>query len=401
VGFLRTHRRRRKRKPAAASTAAVAIFTTPTTPIIPIIPIIPITPIAAAAIAAAADIPAIRAALAAWFRAHQRRMPWRDQPSLYNTVVSEFMLQQTRVDTARPYFERWVARWPRFAALAAASEADAVKAWEGLGYYTRARNLRKLAIALAAMPAPPRTAKDWEALPGVGPYTAAAIASIAQGEAVAVVDGNVVRVLSRLAADSREFKDNGAAVKAFAAGAQALLDPAAPGQHNQAMMELGALVCLPRAPLCAGCPVSKFCAAARGGTPEDFPRLAPRRVEKLEVHRLWVVHEGRLLLQRHAAGAKRLSGLHEFPDARLFPEINDARLFPEIDLTAAPLARRKRAISNQQITETLHRLAATPALLRAIERTPGLRWVPLTTTALNALTLSGPHRKWLATLPRE
>ena len=332
-------------------------------------------------------ISALRAALGNWFLRHKRKMPWRDAPSLYRTVVSEFMLQQTRVDTVRPYFDRWVKRWPDFAALAAASEADVVNAWEGLGYYTRARNLRKLAIAVAALPAPPRTAEDWAEQPGVGPYTAAAIASIACGESVSVVDGNVVRVLSRLTADARVFKDNGAAAKAFAPLAQALLDPADPGQHNQAVMELGALVCLPRAPLCIVCPLMPFCAAAKSGAPEAFPKLTPRKIEKVKIARLWLVHGGSLLLHHHSARARRLSGLYELPDANSLP---DATPF------LPPIAARQRAISNQQITETIYRCEWTPSLARSIAAVSGLVWIPIGNLA--SITLSGPHRKWLAEL---
>jgi A/G-specific adenine glycosylase len=333
------------------------------------------------------DIAALRGALGEWFLRHKRKMPWRDEPSLYRTVVSEFMLQQTRVDTVRPYFARWVARWPGFGALASASEAEVVNAWEGLGYYSRARNLRKLAIAVAALPVPPRSAKDWADLPGVGPYTAAAIASIACGEAIAVVDGNVVRVLSRLVADERVFKDNGVAVKAFRALAQTLLDTADPGNHNQAMMELGALVCLPRSPLCIVCPLVRFCAGVKGGIPEDIPRFAPRKIEKVEISRLWIVHKGCLLLHRHGVGARRLSGLHELPAAEVLAGV---------PLNAVPFAIRHRAISNQQITETIYRSEWTSVLAKCITAESGLVWVPIRNLA--SITLSGPHRKWLSEL---
>ncbi|HEY9250772.1 MAG TPA: A/G-specific adenine glycosylase, partial [Rariglobus sp.] len=124
---------------------------------------------------------AFRQALLAWYRLHQRKLPWRTDPSLYKTVVSEFMLQQTQVKTVLPYLARWLEVFPDFAALAAASEEKVVKNWEGLGYYTRARNLHKLAKALAALPAPPRTREAWLELPGIGPYTSAAITSIAFG----------------------------------------------------------------------------------------------------------------------------------------------------------------------------------------------------------------------------
>eukprot|EP01034_Spumella_vulgaris_P018705 gene18705-23917_t len=137
-------------------------------------------------------------ALLDWYRLNARRLPWRDAPSLYKTVTSEFMLQQTQVKTVLPYFARWHAALPDFAALAAAPESQVLKLWEGLGYYSRARNLHRLGKAVAALPAPPRTPAKWQELPGVGPYTAAAITSISFNAPVACVDGNVVRILARL-----------------------------------------------------------------------------------------------------------------------------------------------------------------------------------------------------------
>ncbi|MDR1817035.1 MAG: A/G-specific adenine glycosylase [Puniceicoccales bacterium] len=344
----------------------------------------------------AAHITGIRAALLKWFddgrRSGRRPMPWRNAPSLYNTVVSEFMLQQTQVETVRPYFERWVARWSDFSALAGASEDEVVRAWEGLGYYNRARNLRRLAIAVAAMPAPPHSAAAWRKLPGVGGYTAAAIASIAQGEPVAVVDGNVVRVLARLTAEPAVFKDNGDAAKFFAPLAGRVLSPAHPGEHNQAMMDLGALICRPQKPLCSECPVSRFCAASKT-SPADFPRLRPRETQKVTVNRLWLVRDDKLLLQRHAAGARRLAALYELPLAeRVFGAAGERE-----DLVL--LARRRRAISNQQITENIFTpapaLPATPlpAVLDDGLASGEFLWASRAT--LQTLTLSGPHRRWI------
>ncbi|MFA5057971.1 MAG: A/G-specific adenine glycosylase, partial [Opitutaceae bacterium] len=248
-------------------------------------------------------------ALHAWYRRHHRRLPWREAPSLYGTVVSEFMLQQTQIKTALPYFARWLRELPDFAALAAASEARVLKLWEGLGYYSRARNLHRLARALTALPAPPRTPEAWRELPGVGPYTAAAVTSLAFDAPAACVDGNVVRVLARLTADTMEFRDGATAARHFAPLAGALLKPADPGTHNQAMMELGALVCTRHHPGCAGCPVRRFCAAARRGDPERYPRLARKKTGQRTVARMWCEHDGRLLLHRAAGDARRLANL--------------------------------------------------------------------------------------------
>jgi len=144
-------------------------------------------------------------ALHDWYRVNHRKLPWREAPSLYKTVVSEFMLQQTQVATVLPYFERWLRELPDFAALAAAAETRVIKLWEGLGYYSRARNLHKLGQAVAALPHLPRSVAEWQELPGIGPYTAAAIASISLGQPAACVDGNVVRILARLTADGFAF----------------------------------------------------------------------------------------------------------------------------------------------------------------------------------------------------
>ena len=149
---------------------------------------------------------AFRQALLGWYASAQRQLPWRSNPSIYKTVVSEFMLQQTQVKTVVPYFERWLEQFPDFAALASAPGEAVLKYWEGLGYYSRARNLHKLAKTYVALASKPATAAEWQELPGIGPYTAAAISSIAQNYPAAVVDGNVVRILARLTGDDRMFK---------------------------------------------------------------------------------------------------------------------------------------------------------------------------------------------------
>jgi A/G-specific adenine glycosylase len=331
---------------------------------------------------------AFRRALHAWYRLHQRRLPWRTQPSLYRTVVSEFMLQQTQIKTALPFFERWMTALPDFTALAAAPEAQVLKLWEGLGYYSRARNLRRLAQALPALPAPPATPEGWQDLPGVGPYTAAAITSVAFGTRAACVDGNVVRVLARLAADPTAFRDSATAARHFTPLADALLPSADPGTHNQAMMELGALVCRRHDPGCATCPVRRFCAAARLKNPEDYPRLARKKIHQHAVTRAWSENEGRLLLHRAASGAQRLADQHELP-APADLGLDDATV------RAGPLlARRRRGITNHQITESIHAVRLTAEQRHRLTANAALRWVPW--TDLDLITLSGPHRRWIA-----
>ena len=320
-------------------------------------------------------------ALLAWYRACRRRLPWREAPSPYRTVVSEFMLQQTQVATVLPYFERWMEALPDFGALAAAPEARVLKLWEGLGYYSRARNLHRLAKAVAAGPLP-RTAGAWLELPGVGPYTAAAVASIAFGEARACVDGNVVRILARLTRDATAHRDSASASKALAALAQELVNPEFPGDHNQAMMELGATVCSRRSPSCMVCPVADFCAAGKAGDPEAYPRLEARATERRFAIRVWCERGGALLLHGNSAGARRLASLHELPTAE------QAGIDPEKALAGALIARERRGITRYRIEESIHAAEAPKGALR-----PGLVWVPK--RDLESVAMSGPHRRWV------
>ena len=178
-------------------------------------------------------VSAFQQVLLNWYAAAKRPLPWRLNPSTYKTVVSEFMLQQTQVKTVIPYFERWMQQFSDFDSLASAPGAAVLKRWEGLGYYSRARNLHKLAKIYVTLSPKPETAVDWQALPGIGPYTAAAISSIAQGYPAAVVDGNVVRILARLSGDCRAFKSNGDAVAAFRQLADDLLNTETPGNPAQ------------------------------------------------------------------------------------------------------------------------------------------------------------------------
>ncbi len=321
-------------------------------------------------------------ALLAWYRLHARKLPWRESPSLYKTVVSEFMLQQTQVKTVLPYFARWLAELPDFAALAAAPEARVLKLWEGLGYYARARNLHRLARAIAARPSPPATAEAWRELPGIGPYTAAAIASISAGEQAACVDGNVVRILARLTADGREFRDSASAAREFTPLATELLARESPGDHNQAMMELGATVCLRANPLCTVCPVLAFCAAGRRGDAEEFPRLASKKIERRAVVRVWCERGGKLLLHRAAAGSRRLAELHELPTAE------QAGFDANAAARGGLLAKKTRTITRWHITESIY---TGPGKIPA--RSPELVWIPL--SRLDAVTFSGPHRRWV------
>jgi len=323
-------------------------------------------------------------ALAEWYAVARRPLPWRLRPGLYETVVSELMAQQTQIATMLPYYERWMRRFPDFEALAAAPAEEVLRHWEGLGYYSRARNLHRCAQIFVHMAQKPRSAAGWEELPGIGPYTAAAIASIALGQPVAVVDGNVVRVLSRLTGERRHFSGNAEAVKAFRPLAAALLDSQNPGQHNQAMMELGALVCLRGRPLCAACPVAAFCNGRAAGDAGDLPHIARRATERLEVNRVLCIEGGAILLHRIPEGAKRLAGQFELPLAE------ELGWKP----TGKALASRTRSITHFRIREQIHCLPRAPLPESGLP--PELRWVRI--EALDTLTLSGPHRRWIREL---
>ena len=325
---------------------------------------------------------AFQRTLLAWYRIHARPLPWRQDPSLYQTVVSEFMLQQTQVKTVLPYLARWLVEFPNFAALAAATEARVLKLWEGLGYYSRARNLHKLAQAIADLPVPPRTTAEWRELPGVGPYTAAAITSISFGAPAACVDGNVVRILSRLTADATLHRDSASASKAFAPFATSLLPAQNPGDHNQAMMELGATVCFRQNPLCTICPVLQFCTAGQRGDPESYPNLAAKRMEHVAVTRVWCERKGSLLLHLSAKTARRFANMHELPTAE------QVGLAPATVGAGKLLAKKRRGITRYQITESILAVPAPRGQL-----TTGLVWVPF--AELDVVILSGPHRRWV------
>ena len=254
-------------------------------------------------------------ALLDWFEENRRDLPWRRTGDPYRIWVSEVMLQQTQVRTVIPYYQRFLARFPDLATLAAAPLDDVLKHWEGLGYYARARNLHAAARALHgnAVPDDPERFGD---LPGVGSYMRAAVMSIAFGRPLAAVDGNVKRVLARAFAVAHAV-DRPAGIRALQALADDLLDRARPGEFNQAMMELGALVCRPRNPLCDSCPWAASCAALAAGAPEHYPLTSPKRAVPTARIAVGVVsRRGRLLITRRAESSM-LGGLWEFPGGKI------------------------------------------------------------------------------------
>ena len=257
--------------------------------------------------------------LLAWFASARRPLPWRSRRTPYTVWISELLLQQTRVDQALPYYSRFLARFPTLESLAAAPRHDVLKLWEGLGYYSRAIRAHETAKFLVERRGAkfPGTLDGLLELPGIGPYTAAAVGSLAFGLDVAVVDGNVARVLSRVVAHSGDVQSS-AGKKRMQELAQELLPLGRAGEFNEAMMELGALVCVPRGPKCPACPLRRVCAAAKEGDPERYP---VKRKKKSVPHKhvgagIVVDRRGRFLIAQRKEGSM-LGGLWEFPGGTL------------------------------------------------------------------------------------
>lgn len=255
-----------------------------------------------------AQVRSFRRALLGWYDQHRRDLPWRRDRDPYRIWVSEIMLQQTRVAAVLEHYARFMGRFPDVRSLAAAREASVLAAWSGLGYYHRARRMQQAArlIVRERRGVLPRSSEQWLKLPGIGRYTAAAIASIAFDEPVAVVDGNVERVLTRLMGDD-------VGKQSAWQRAAALLEPRRPGDFNQAMMELGATVCTPRAPQCLICPVNSFC-ETRG---VEDRRPQPARKSKETFYGLARKRSSVLLVQR-SPDASLMAGMWELPE--LSPE---------------------------------------------------------------------------------
>jgi A/G-specific adenine glycosylase len=324
-----------------------------------------------------------------WYRASYRPLPWRTNPGLYRTVVSELMCQQTQIATVLPYFERWIKQLPDFSALAKAPEEKVLKLWEGLGYYSRARNLHRLAKEFVQLPETPTSAHEWQKLPGIGPYTAAAITSISFSAPEACVDGNVIRILARLTADNTAFKNSAAAIKKYTPLAEDLLYKPDPGMHNQAMMELGATVCTKGNPLCTICPVFTLCEGARRGNASAIPHLERPKTEKVFLDRVWITQNGNILFHRIPEEAKRMAGQHELPT----PE--QTGIHSDQLKKIKPLIR-KRSITRYQITESIYLLPDNTFSEQKGDLAKDCVWVPL--SKIEEITLSGPHRRWVTKL---
>ena len=343
-------------------------------------------------------------ALMAWFRANARPLPWRAEPrEPYRVWLSEIMAQQTRVAAVIPYFERWLQRFPTVQALAAAPLDEVLKAWEGLGYYSRARNLHRTARRVCDELGGqfPTDVAGLLTLPGVGRYTAGAIASLAFGRDAAVVDGNVRRVFARVfALPAAKSKDEDLWVLA-----ESLLPPGRAGVFNEALMELGATVCVPRNPKCEDCPLRTNCRAHALGAVEQFPERAPRipTPERL-VHTALVRHvDGRLLLgQRPHDGL--LGGLWEFISSEYGPTACPERS-TETDVEAMVLQRTgvrvrdvgesfaevRHAFTHFKVRRLLHHATAIHDAVGASNAYVALHWA--TPAEIDALALTRSDRR--------
>lgn len=272
--------------------------------------------------ARAESLPSIADRLLAWYDRHARDLPWRTgpaeiakgvKPDPYRVWLSEIMLQQTTVAAVKDYFAKFTKKWPDVAALAAASEDDILKAWAGLGYYSRARNLKKCADTVMAEHGGrfPETSDGLRTLPGVGDYTSAAIAAIAFGEPIAVVDGNVERVVTRLHCIDKPLPE---AKKQIRALTQAMTPADRPGDFAQAMMDLGATLCTPKRPACLHCPLRDDCRALDAGDPERFPVKPPKKAKPVRRGAAYVLtnSDGAILLEKRGDSGL-LAGMTQVP----------------------------------------------------------------------------------------
>lgn len=315
-----------------------------------------------------------------WYAGARRDLPWRRTRDPWRILVSEVMLQQTRVAAVLPYYERFLERYPRAEDLAAAPEQEFLALWSGLGYYARARNLQRAARAIAEAGRFPETYEEIRALPGVGDYTAAAIASICFGQPHAVLDGNVVRVLARATAERGDVAASSVRVR-LKEVAQRLLDPKRAGDFNQAMMELGATVCLPKAPQCLLCPWREQCQGRAEGIEAELPvKLSKREPVKLALELCVMVKDGTVLLRQRGAAESRLAGFWELPEMR-----------------DVPAARRGDCIGSFKHSITRHDYAVEVWRAEPAKAPKGFRWIAW--GELAGLPLATMTRKALETLP--
>jgi A/G-specific adenine glycosylase len=337
-------------------------------------------------------------ALLAWYDRGARDLPWRREPSPYATLVSEFMLQQTGVATVEPFFRRFLERFPTLEALAAASDDEVTALWSGLGYYARARNLRRAAAAIVDDHGGrmPRTEAELRALPGVGPYTAAAVAAIAFGERVFALDGNGLRVLARLS-DERAPIDRPATRARLHALGLAEVPHDRAGDFNQAVMELGATVCRPRNPDCDRCPLAPHCRARAEGTAGELPRKTAKPARPVVRVVCACVTDGtRVLLLRRSAGL--LGGTWALPEQAADTEaparIVARRLAEGTGVRVGRVVARgsvRHVFTHRDVTAEVFRVDARDGVRPPVK---AARWIPL--DGLGAVGVSTFTRKTVA-----
>jgi A/G-specific adenine glycosylase len=336
---------------------------------------------------AATDRPGL---LLAWYDRHRRRLPWRppagERADPYRVWLSEIMLQQTGVKTVGPYFEKFLARWPDVAALGRASQDDVLRMWAGLGYYSRARNLHACAVAVLRDHGGvfPDTEAGLRQLPGIGPYTAAAIGAIAFDIRTMPVDGNIERVVSRLFAVEEPLPQAKPRIQELAA---TLLGESRAGDSAQALMDLGSSICTPKKPACALCPLNEDCAARLRGDQETFPRKAPKKAGTLRRGAAFIVTRGDELLVRTRAEKGLLGGMTEVPGSEWLAGQDDkAALTQAPALNGVARWHRKTGVVTHVFTHFPLELVVYTAKMAARTRAPdGMRWVPIATLADEAL----------------
>ena len=318
--------------------------------------------------------------LLGWYHKHGRTLPWRDHPDPYAVWVSEVMLQQTRVETVIPYFDKWMRLFPSMGALAIASEQDVLNAWEGLGYYSRARNLHRAARLVVERfnGKLPRDLDALRSLPGIGRYTVGAIASMAFGMDEPTLDANLRRVLARIF-DVAEYADSPGGEKKLWKHAVQNLPKGKAGDYNQALMDLGAMICTPRNPRCLLCPLMDVCQARQAGTQEFRPLLKAKKVSPHYVHAAGViVNRGRVLLVKRPSSGL-LGGMWEFPNGRV--DGDPARALAKA-LGAAYRLKVKRKLPLGLVKHAYTHFKVTVHAFRcdfvSVPRDKNLRWVRLT-----------------------
>jgi A/G-specific adenine glycosylase len=349
------------------------------------------------------DRPAL---LLAWYDRHRRKLPWRppagERADAYRVWLSEIMLQQTGVKTVGPYFEKFVARWPDVGAMARASLDDVLRMWAGLGYYSRARNLHACAVAVMRDHGGvfPDTEEALRALPGIGPYTASAIAAIAFDRKTMPVDGNIERVVSRLFAVEEVLPQAKPKIQQLATtllgASRAGEEKSRAGDSAQALMDLGASICTPKKPACALCPLNEGCAARGRGNQETFPRKAPKKTGALRRGAAFVVTCGDELLVRTRPEKGLLGGMTEVPGSDWLAAHDDkAALKQAPALKGIARWHRKAGVVTHVFTHFPLELVVYTATVPARTRPPdGMRWVPIATLSDEAFP--NPMRKVIA-----